>query len=298
MSSAINQKRIVQSENEHAKYSCVNQIMEYSIESERPTTLQYKMKVLATSFAHFLLLLVGSSLLDSSLGWSFPSGNRHNEATKTATDHASFAEQSAIIDQRGSTTRREAVQRTLTTLIGGTVASTALLSSTATLSSSTRFGFVESAHADVTNKVASSTALRALARTQEKLPTKLLPDVQANDFIGVKARLREPPFDTVRKNAQILVRGGEDGPRTKELVRSYKDLIGALEKIDSTASLGMRGRSIGPLEMSEQYEVLIAALASFLKVGSEAADIPLQEQPSMQENLRTGSIETKVLTSD
>ena len=82
------------------------------------------------------------------------------------------------------------------------------------------------------------------------------------------------------------------------MVRSYKDLIGALEKIDSTASLGMRGRSIGPLEMSEQYEVLIAALASFLKVGSEAADIPLQEQPSMQENLRTGSIETKVLTSD
>ena len=249
------------------------------------------MKVLATSFAHFLLLLVGSSLLDSSLGWSFPSGNRHNKATKTATDHASFAEQLAIIDQSGSTTRREAVQRTLTTLIGGTVASTALLSST-------RFGFVESAHADVTNKVASSTALRALARTQEKLPTKLLPDVQANDFIGVKARLREPPFDTVRKNAQILVRGGEDGPRAKELVRSYKDLIGSLEKIDSTASLGMRGRSIGPLEMSEQYEVLIAALTSFLKVGSEAADIPLQEQPSMQENLRTGSIETKVLTSD
>ena len=242
------------------------------------------MKVLATTS---LLLL-----LDGSLGWSFQSG--HSKPAQTTAPI-----ESAIIDSSGATTRRNAVRRTLTTLIGGTAASTVLLSSsTAPFSSSTRFGFVESAHADVTNKVASSTALRALTRTQDKLPTKLLPDVQANDFIGVKARLREPPFDSVRKNAQILVRGGEDGPRAKELVRSYKDLIGALEKIDSTASLRMRGRSIGPLEMSEQYEVLVAALTSFLKVGSEAADIPLQEQPSMQENLRTGSIETKVLTSE
>lgn len=241
------------------------------------------MKLLVNSCASFLLILVGTSLLDFSLGWSSRSG-------------PSVGEMPSI--DSAETTRRDAVRRTFTTLIGGTAVSTGLLSSSVALPTSTRFGLVGSAHADVTNKVASSTALRFLTRAQDKLPTKLLPDVQANDFVGVKARIREPPFDTVRKNMQILVIGGEDGPKAKELVRSYKDVIAALEKIDGTASLGMRGRAIGPLEMTEQYEVLVGALNSFMNVASEAADIPLQDQPSMQENLRTGSIETKVLKGD
>lgn len=268
------------------------------------------MKLLANTSARFLLLLVGTSLLDSSLGWSSQSGgSKPTKATNvfSADDNASpVREMTSTNSNRNSniaTTRRDAVQRTLATLIGGTAVSTAFLSSSATIPSSlsstpTRFGFVGSAHADVTNKVASSAALRSLKRAQDKLPTQLLPDIQANDFYGVKARIREPPFDSMRKNGQVLVRGGEDGPKAKQLVRGYKELIGALEKIDSTSSLGMRGRSIGPLELSAQYEVLVAALDSFLKLGSEAADIPLQEQPSMQENLRTGSIETKVLRGD
>ena len=200
------------------------------------------------------------------------------------------------------------MRKTLGNLIGGVAVSTALMSTSVTapsLSSSaaagappTQFGWVGAAHADVTNKVASQTALRALSRAQTQLPAKLLPEVKANNFVGVKARLREPPFDNLRKNGQILVRGGEDGPRVKELVKGYKELINALEKIDGTASLGMRGRSIDPFEMSQEYDVIVAALDSFMKVGAEAAEIPLQAQPSMQENLQTGSITTKVLTGD
>lgn len=99
----------------------------------------------------------------------------------------------------------------------------------------------------------------------------------------------------MRKNGLILVRGGEDGPKVKELVVAYKEFIAAVEKIDSTASLGMRGRKMDNFQMSQEYDVIAKALESFLKVGREAAEIPLQEQPSMQENLRYGSIEPKVL---
>jgi hypothetical protein len=35
-----------------------------------------------------------------------------------------------------------------------------------------------------------------------------------------------------------------------------------------------------------------------LNVGTDAAEIPLQEQPSMQDNLKYGSIDSKVLKGD
>lgn len=251
------------------------------------------MKLIATAYTPFLILM-WTSLLHSSFGWCPRVGPDNSCNKRLCTTERTTKILSTVTDDeptsfQGEIARREAFQKSLTTLIGGVTAFTALLSSSAT---------TEAAHADVTNKIASSTALRALTRAQTQLPTKLLPEAKANNFIGVKARLREPPFDLVRKNGLILVRGGEDGPKAKELVRLYKGLIAALEKIDSTASLGMRGRTVGPFEMSQEYDAIAAALAAFLKVGSEAADIPLQEQPSMQENLRTGSIDSKVLTSD
>ena len=150
----------------------------------------------------------------------------------------------------------------------------------------------------MTNKVASTTALRSLTRAQEKLPERLLPEAKANNFEGVKLRLREPPFDTLRKNGQILVRGGEDGPKVGQLVKGYKELIAALEKIDGTASLGMRGRKMDPFQLTTEYEAIVKELDSFVKVGAEAAEIPLQEAPSMAENLSTGSLETRVIKAE
>lgn len=121
------------------------------------------------------------------------------------------------------------------------------------------------ANADVTNKVASTPALRKLKRAQQILP-KLLPTVQSNDYVAVKAFFRTPPFDDVRKSAFIIVRGGEDGPRAGELEASYKQFIASVEKIDGTASLGMRGRSIQPLQMAQEYDTIVATMESFLKV--------------------------------
>ena len=99
--------------------------------------------------------------------------------------------------------------------------------------------------ADVTNKLASTTALRSLERVKEQLPVKLKPVAQANDYIGIKQALRLPPFDQVRKDLLTVVRGGEDGPKAGELQLAYKGLIKSLEDIDATASIGM-GRSGKP----------------------------------------------------
>lgn len=131
------------------------------------------------------------------------------------------------------------------------------------------------AQADITNKIASSTALRAIKQAEKRLPS-LLPTVKDNDFLGVKSFLRTPPFDEVRKNGSILVRGGEDGPKSDELKSTYKDLIVSIEKIDGTASLGMRGRKIPQLQLLEEYDIISASMKSFLKVAEESVEIPLQ----------------------
>ena len=131
------------------------------------------------------------------------------------------------------------------------------------------------AHADVTNKVASSTALKSLKRAQRQLTT-LLPYVESNDFVQVKESFRTSPFSDVRKNCFILIRGGEDGPKVVELQRTYKNFIANLEKMDSTASLGMRGRSIPEGQLYEEYKAVETTLQEFLVVAVEAAEIPLQ----------------------
>jgi hypothetical protein len=137
------------------------------------------------------------------------------------------------------------------------------------------FANPEVAHADVTNKIASSTAMRGLKQAEKKLPY-LLPAVQENDFVGVKSFLRTPPFDEIRKNGSIVVRGGENGPKSNELQTTYKDLIGSIEKIDGTASVGMRGRKVPQLQLLQEYDTILASMKSFLKVADEAVEIPLQ----------------------
>eukprot|EP00980_Cylindrotheca_fusiformis_P018289 scaffold5966_cov118-Cylindrotheca_fusiformis.AAC.14 len=129
--------------------------------------------------------------------------------------------------------------------------------------------------ADVTNKVAGSTALRNLKRAQKQL-SKLESVAKENDFAGVKEFLRTPPFGESRKNAFTLVRAAEDGPRMADMGNVYKAFISSIEKIDSTASLGFRGRQIPQLQLTDEYLVVQSSLEAFLKVAEEAAEIPLQ----------------------
>jgi hypothetical protein len=132
------------------------------------------------------------------------------------------------------------------------------------------------AKADITNKLASTAALRKLKRAQNQLP-KLEPIAEANDFAGVKEFLRTPPFGDSRKDCFVLVKGAEDGPKVEELDVVYKAFIASIENIDNTAGLGYRGRKIPQLQLSEQYLVVESTLVDFLKVAEEAALIPVAD---------------------
>jgi len=170
------------------------------------------------------------------------------------------------------------------------------------------------ANADVTNKIASSTALRSLKIAQSQLPIKLLPVCQSNNYIGVKKVLRESPFDELRKDLLTVVRGGEDGSKADELLLAYKQLIKALEAIDATASLGMRGTSRGvfggldmtgltgspdPFQLGIEYEDIVKAMDVFIKIGYESGDIPVQYDSTNTKiggiDVRSGKVEPRVL---
>jgi len=135
---------------------------------------------------------------------------------------------------------------------------------------------VEPANADVTNKVQSTTALRNLQRCSKTLP-KLSASVSEGDYLGVKSFFRTPPWDESRKNGQILVRGGEDlGKKSNELAEKYKKFISSVEKIDGSASLGIRGRTIDPKQFSQEYDSVQSTLKDFIQIAEETTDIPLQ----------------------
>ena len=170
------------------------------------------------------------------------------------------------------------------------------------------------ANADVTNKIASSTALRSLSIAQRQLSIKLLPVCQTNNYIGVKKVLRESPFDELRKDLLTVVRGGEDGAKADELLLAYKQLIKSLEAIDATASLGMRGTSRGvfggldmtditgspdPFQLGIEYEDIEKAMDVFIKTGYEAGDIPVQYDSTNTKiggiDVRSGKVEPRVL---
>lgn len=130
------------------------------------------------------------------------------------------------------------------------------------------------ARADVTNKVASSTALRSVKRAQKQLPNMQF-SAKDNEFSKITDALRTSPFADVRKNCFTLVRGAEDGPKYEDIQDAYKVFIATVEKIDATAKLGARGKKIPPGQMFEEYLAIESSIDGFIKVAEEAMEIPL-----------------------
>lgn len=131
------------------------------------------------------------------------------------------------------------------------------------------------ASADVTNKVASSSALRNVKRSQKKLDSLEL-YVTNGSYQSLMAALREAPLADVRKNMSILVRGGEDGPDAALLQLKYQKFIQGLEAMDSIAGQALRGRKVPEDVFYDKYRVTVAALDDFLKVAEDSAGIPVQ----------------------
>jgi hypothetical protein len=131
------------------------------------------------------------------------------------------------------------------------------------------------AHADVTNKVASSAALRNVKLSQKKL-VGLQNVVDANEYTELKESLRAAPISDIRKNMSMLVKGGEDGPDAQVLQDKYKRFIARLEKMDGMASLALRGRKLDKSELLLAYQATVDALNDFLETAQAAAEIPVQ----------------------
>lgn len=97
----------------------------------------------------------------------------------------------------------------------------------------------------------------------------------------------------------VLVRGGEDGPKAGELLAAYKQLIKSLEEVDATATLGMQGRNKDPFQLASEYDATEKALDLFIKVGAEAANIPLQEGTGQEQvgsiDVRSGKVTPRVI---
>ena len=128
------------------------------------------------------------------------------------------------------------------------------------------------AFADVTNKVASQSALRYVKRSIKELE-KLELYAAENDYQQVKSGLRTPPMTEVRKNANILIRGGEDGQEKDNLIETYASFIKDLEELDGAASLGLRGRK--NVKMIESYDKSLKDLIAFAEVAERSTAIPM-----------------------
>mmetsp|Transcript_15230 Transcript_15230/g.23699 ORF Transcript_15230/g.23699 Transcript_15230/m.23699 type:complete len:200 (-) Transcript_15230:41-640(-) len=131
------------------------------------------------------------------------------------------------------------------------------------------------ANADVTNKIASSSALRNVKRSVKQLDSLEL-YVANNEYLELKQAIRVAPIAEIRKNCKTLVKGGEDGPDADKLEQEYSVFIKALESLDGTASLGSRGRTIPEGQFTQQYKATVTALAEFIKVAEDSVTIPVQ----------------------
>jgi hypothetical protein len=132
--------------------------------------------------------------------------------------------------------------------------------------------FAAPAFADVTNKVASQSSLRYLKRSMKELD-KLEFYAAQNDYAEIKQGIRSPGLSEIRKNASVLIRGGEDGPEAENLQSTYTVFIKDIEQLDAEVNLGIRGskKNVFP-----RYQKAVTSLAAFAEVAVKSVSIPME----------------------
>jgi hypothetical protein len=188
-------------------------------------------------------------------GFSINGNNAARSATTTKTTTVTTSMST------GSSTRKSFLQDLV--LMGVAVATTSVMAP------------VQAANADVSSKLASSSALRNVKTSQKRL-IAMNDSIQGDEYMEVKNALREAPVSEIRKACTTLVKGGEDGPDAAQLETKYKAFIGSLESMDSKASLALRGRKLNQGEFEKSYKETMDSLADFLLLAEEAASIPIQ----------------------
>ena len=120
--------------------------------------------------------------------------------------------------------------------------------------------------------ILQSSNLRSLKRAEKQL-SKLEFYAVENEYESMKLALRNAPFSEVRKNSFALIKeyAGEPDQQSK-LTASYEVFISAVEKLDSTASLGMRGRKLDNGALLQSFYDTAKALADWIAVATEVAE--------------------------
>lgn len=135
-----------------------------------------------------------------------------------------------------------------------------------------------SASADITSQLAAPAALRTIKRARKKI-SNMEDTVLLNDYTEIKAALRLESISDLRKSCSTIIKATEEGPNAESILQNYKTMITSLEKLDSLASVGMRGRKLGDNEIKESYDSFVASLDSFIDI-SELSTVAYDAQAS------------------
>lgn len=121
----------------------------------------------------------------------------------------------------------------------------------------------------VSNSILQSSNLRSLRRAEKQL-SKLEFYAVENEYENMKLALRNAPFSEVRKNSFALIKeyAGQPDQQAK-LNESYELFISAVEKLDSTASLGLRGRKLDKGALLQSFQATAKALSDWIAVAAE-----------------------------
>lgn len=94
-----------------------------------------------------------------------------------------------------------------------------------------------------------------------------------NDYAGIKQALRVPPFTEVRRTCNVVIREVTDADEALQLQKNYADFIKYVEELDTSATLGMRGRK--NIQLQPSFESASNALGAFLEVAQRNAVVPI-----------------------
>jgi hypothetical protein len=176
----------------------------------------------------FLLLLPTCLLVDSSLAWS---------TSKPQTRSLSL-----------SSTEPVSTRRVFAQTLVSVATSLPLASSAATL--------------DLPSQIALNAALRNLKSSQKQLAS-LEATLEFKEYTKIKDAFRSPPLSELRKSCGTLFKVVDK--EESDLGRAYRELVSALESLDSTASLILRGRDITPDVVRSKYTATLEAMDKLVR---------------------------------
>lgn len=107
--------------------------------------------------------------------------------------------------------------------------------------------------------------LRSLKRAQKQL-SKMEFYATENDYESLKVAIRNAPFSECRLKSFAILKEYKDQPAgiQEKLKASYDTFIASVEKMDNTAGLGMRGRSMSKDAMLKDYQTAAANMAAWI----------------------------------